>query len=194
MFRKKTQIAIILIVFLVPVQTFADSAMETVKNQVNDLLTVLRSQADDAEKEASIRRIAGRFFDFTTLSRFTLGRNWRRLDPEQKKTFTNLYRKLLENVYMGKLLQYTDQRVVYDRDLPLTDTRTEIQTRLISDSTEIPITYKMTNTGESWKVYDLVIENVSLVQNYRSQFTSILRDKSPEEMLETLRKKVQSTG
>jgi len=193
MSRKTTLVTVVILLVLHTAPALADSAMTAVQKQVGDLLTILRSRTDDVQKEASIRNLANRFFDFNTLSRLTLGRNWRKLDAKQQETFTELYRKLLENVYINKLLQYTDQKVVYDRELPLTDTMAEVQSRLISENSEIPISYKMIKSDDSWKIYDLVIENVSLVQNYRSQFTGILRDKSPGEMLEILRKKIQST-
>ena len=79
-----------------------------------------------------------------------------------------------------------------DKTLPLTDRRAEVHTTLISSDSKLPIPYKMIKNGGAWKVYDLVIENISLVGNYRSQFSAILRDKTTGQMLEKLRQKITS--
>jgi len=79
-----------------------------------------------------------------------------------------------------------------DKTLPLTDRRAEVHTTLISSDSKLPIHYKMIKNGGAWKVYDLVIENISLVGNYRSQFSAILRDKTTGQMLEKLRQKITS--
>ena len=90
---------------------------------------------------------------------------------------------------MGRLLEYKNEKVVFEKETQLTDTRTEIQTHIVTSTKEIPIYYRLILKDSRWKVYDLIIENVSLVKNYRSQFGSILKKKSPDELLEILREK-----
>jgi phospholipid transport system substrate-binding protein len=98
---------------------------------------------------------------------------------------------VLEKAYADKLLAYTNEKVLFDREVRITDTRVEVRTRIVTSSKEIPINYRVLQGGGTWKVYDVVIENVSLVQNYRSQFSDILSKNTPEQLLETLRKKVK---
>jgi len=96
-------------------------------------------------------------------------------------------------VYMGRILQYTDEKVVFGKLSPLRKNRVEVQSKIVtSDGREIPIFYRMIEKGGSWRVYDVVIEGVSMVKNYRGQFKQILAKKTPDQLLETLRKKVSS--
>jgi phospholipid transport system substrate-binding protein len=91
---------------------------------------------------------------------------------------------------MGQLLKYTDEKVVFYRQSMLSDTKAEVDSNVVSSDKTIPITYRLIQRDGDWKVYDLVIEGVSLVSNYRTQFNDILSRQTPAEMLVILRKKV----
>ena len=180
---------------LMPIQAHADSALDTVKSRVGQVLAVLGDPAlkADSAKPAKIKQLRAIFdktFDFGELSRSTLSRNWEKLKPEQQKEFTDLYRALLEKVYVDLLLQYKDQQVVFGKERGLGENRVEVDTKMISGSTETPINFRLVSKGSEWWVYDFVIENISVVSNYRSQFGRILTKQSPEEMLASLRKQV----
>ena len=101
------------------------------------------------------------------------------------------FRRVLEKAYIDKILAYTNEKIVYERETMISGTQAEIQTKVITASKEIPMTYKVILKGGSWKVYDVVVENISLVLNYRTQFNDILAKNKPEELLEILRKKVK---
>ena len=179
---------------LLPLPVQAASAMQTVEIEVNQLISVLGDKSltgttGEDKKKAAVRIISDRLFDFGSLSKFTLGRDWKRLTPNQREEFVSLYRKLLESVYMGRLLEYKDEKVIFLKEKKLSDTRMEVQTRIVTSTKEIPIHYRLILRQGQWRVYDLIIENVSLVKNYRSQFGSILKKKSPDELLEILREK-----
>ena len=183
----------LLVLSMTPVQVRADTALDTVKSRINQVLAVLRDPAfkSDSDKEAKKKRLRAIFdstFDYLELSRATLSRNWDKLKPEQQKDFMQLYRTLLENVYMDTILSYKDQEVVFGKERSLGENRVEVDTKLISGSTETPINFRLVSKGSDWWVYDFVIENISVVSNYRSQFGRILTKQSPEEMLESLRK------
>ncbi|NIO03429.1 MAG: ABC transporter substrate-binding protein [Proteobacteria bacterium] len=188
---KKGRIGLALIVFLVfPFSIHAGVPLETTQANVNKVLKVLgdASLQEEAKKE-KIRSISNEMFDWNALSRLTLGRNWKKLNDAQRKEFMELYREILEGAYMGKLLDYTNEKVVFHKETMLSKNKAEVQTKIIAKNAEIPLHYRMIQRGGSWKVYDLIIEGVSLVKNYRSQFNEILRKKSPEELLKLLRKK-----
>ena len=196
---KKIICAVILAAALLPpVSTRADtSALQTVEQCVHQLQQVLGDKAlngtsGEEQKKEAIRSISGNLFDFRQLSRFSLGAGWRRLNPEQQKTFVDLYRQLLEGIYMGRLLQYKDEKVVFKNELALSDTRREVQSEVIRAGGNIPMDYRLVNEHGVWKVYDVIIENASLARNYRAQFNSILSKDSPEQLLDILRRKVEA--
>lgn len=185
---------ILLLCLVVPVVAFAGSALETVKTQADRVLEVLRDPALKPEsakklKVERIRSISDKMFDFTELSKRTLAKNWDAFNPDQQKEFVRLYRSLLEDAYADKILSYSDEKIVFSREVPLTEKTSEVQSSVLRKNGEIPIYYRVVLKGGTWKVYDVVIEGVSLISNYRSQFREILMNKQPESLLETLRKK-----
>ena len=119
--------------------------------------------------------------------------NWNKLNAAQRQEFVQLFRQVLEKAYIDKILAYTDEKIVFDREIKLSENQSEVQTRVVTASKEIPISYRVILKDGAWKVYDVVIENVSLVQNYRTQFNDILAKNTPEQLLEILRKKVKGT-
>jgi phospholipid transport system substrate-binding protein len=130
-------------------------------------------------------------FDFSELSKRTLTQHWSKFTPEQQKEFINLYKSLLEDSYADKILMYTDEKILFTKEIPLTEKTAEVQSTVIRKTDEIPIYYRVILKDGIWMIYDVVIEGVSLINNYRSQFREILVNKPPESLLETLRKKVK---
>lgn len=186
--------AAILLLLLPPTAAVAGPALEAVKMQTDNVLKVLRDPALRPEsarstKTAKIRSISEKMFDFTELSKRTLGKNWDAFRPEQQKEFVQLYRSLLEDAYTDKILAYTDEKIVFIKELPLTEKTVEVQSAVQRKNGEVPIYYRVILKNGVWRVYDVIIEGVSLVSNYRSQFKEILINKSPDSLLETIRKK-----
>jgi len=181
---------------LFPVSAFATSPLETIQTQVNRALEVLRDPALKAEsakaaKEKKIWAILDGIFDYTELSKRTLARHWKRFSPDQQGEFTRLFGKLLGTVYMDRIIAYKDEKVVFGKVSQISDKTAEVQSEVVRSSKSIPIHYRMILENGEWKVYDVVIEGVSLVQNYRSQFREILMNKPPEDLLKILREKVR---
>jgi phospholipid transport system substrate-binding protein len=119
-----------------------------------------------------------------------LAQNWNKFNPEQQKEFTELYTSVLEDAYANKIMAYTDEKIDFSKEVPLTGNTVEVQSTVLRKNGDIPIYYRVIMKDGSWRVYDVVIEGVSLVNNYRAQFREILANKPPESLLETLRKKV----
>ncbi len=169
----------------------ADEPLKIIETRVDRIVKILGNKGlDEDVKVKQLEMAANETFDYVYLSRMTLGRNWLKLDDGQRSEFVELYRQLLEKNYMGQLLKYTDEKVVFDRQTLLSDTKAEVDSNIVSSDKKIPITYRLIQRGGDWKVYDLVIEGVSLVSNYRTQFNDILSRQTPSEMLAILRKKV----
>jgi len=192
---------IVLIIALVAlnlssVSAFSAIPLETIKPQVDQALEVLRDPALKAEsakaaKEKKIWEILDSVFDYTELSKRTLAQNWKKLSPDQQKEFISLFGKLLGSVYMDRIIAYKDEKVVFGKVTQISDKSAEVQSEVVQSSKSIPIHYRMISRNGEWKVYDVVIEGASLVQNYRSQFREILTNKTPEDLLKTLREKTR---
>lgn len=193
--RKHIALVTLLFCVWVPAHVFAGMPTDDVRNCVNEALDILRDPAlkGDAkkqEKEAKIRSLSAKMFDFQELSKRTLGRHWKTLSPDQRQEFMSLYRRILEDAYMEKIVAYTDEEIVFDNEIPLSEKTAEVRTTVRTKTADVPIHYRVIQSGGTWKVYDVVIEGVSLINNYRSQFREILSDKTPEDLLEVMRKKV----
>jgi len=194
---KKTMVmALILGVFVLSSAAYAATPLETIKGNVNRVLDILRDpvlqkKASVEEKKQKLRAAYYDMFDERELSRRCLSRNCAKLNSDQQKEFVHLFHQILENTYSERILAYKDEKIVFDRESSLSPTQSEVYTRIITASSEVPISYRLILLNDNWKVYDVVIENVSLVQNYRSQFDEILAKNSPEKMLEILRNKLK---
>ena len=194
----KKQIAVlnitIFLLFSLPV--YAGAPLDTVQANVNKVLETLRdpklkvAAAKEIKKE-KLRLIYERMFDDVEFSKRTLARHWNSINLTQRQEFVQLFRQVLEKAYIDKILAYSDEKIVFDRETMVSVSQTEVQTRIVTSSKEIPISYKMIMKGSDWKIYDVVIENVSLVLNYRTQFNDILEKNTFEQLLEILRKKVK---
>jgi phospholipid transport system substrate-binding protein len=169
----------------------ADEPLKIIEIRVDRIVKILGDKGLEEDiKVKQLEMAANETFDYVYLSRMTLGRNWLKLDDGQRSEFVDLYRRLLEKNYMRQLLAYTDEKVVFDRQTMLSDTKAEVDSNVVSSDKKIPITYRLIRRDGDWKVYDLVIEGISLVSNYRTQFNDILSRQTPAEMLAILRKKV----
>lgn len=188
-------ILIPVLLLVLSLNALAATPKETVEAGVNKLLKTLEDPSFKAKpKDERIAIIGAEIetvFDFKELSRRTLGREWKKMTAEQQKEFVKLFRELLQGVYADRLLAYSDQKIIFDKEKMLKKGRAEVQSYLqTSDGKKIPLFYRLTNKSGSWKVYDVIIEGVSMVKNYRTQFRQILAKDSPDKLLEILRDKV----
>jgi len=194
MMRRMLPGLLILMLLVFPLHVEAGLPLDTVERHVNNVLDVLRDptlqgEANKEAKQKKIESIANQLFDYIALSRLTLGKSWKQFNREQQKEFVSLYRTILEKAYMDKILSYTDEKVIFDKELMLSEDKAEVQTKIITKSAEIPINYKVYLKDGEWRVYDVIIEGISLIKNYRTQFREILANNPPEEVLKILREK-----
>jgi phospholipid transport system substrate-binding protein len=195
--KKRIVVFCVLIIFVLSIPVYAGVPLNTVQTNVNNVLDILRNPKLKAEsaketKKEELRVIYKSMFDEVEFSKRTLARNWNKFNLAQQKEFTGLFEQVLEKSYIDKILSYTDQKIEFYKENMNSESQAEIQTKIITSSKEIPIFYRMILKDGKWKVYDVVIENVSLVQNYRTQFNDILIKNTPEQLLEILRKKVKA--
>jgi len=184
-------------IFFTPSGAVAGPVTERVKTTIDGALAVLRDPALQgkalrAERRARIRSSIEETIDFTEMSRRALGLNWRKRTPAERKEFTVLFSELLENSYISKIEQQTDEKVLYlGERINKKGTRAMVKTKVVTSAAEIPIMYRMMNKDGRWVAYDIVIEGVSLVSNYRTQFGKIIKRSSYEDLVGALRKKVE---
>jgi phospholipid transport system substrate-binding protein len=193
---KKTLVGSMLLVWLlVPLFAFAGVPLDTVKVNVTSVLEVLRDpklkgEAGRKAKEQRVQAAAEKLFDFVELSKRTLGLSWNNFTPEQRKEFVQLFENVLKDAYVEKITAYTNEQVNFTKEMALSETTVEVQSVVITKGSQIPIDYRVIKKETEWRVYDVVIEGVSLINNYRTQFREILGNNPPEKLLEALRKKV----
>jgi phospholipid transport system substrate-binding protein len=180
------------LVLLSPPALAATSPRAQVQETVDQVLAVLRDQALDGQprREALSRLIRARF-DFTIMSQRTLGKYWKDASVQERTRFIALYADLLEASYIGRIEAYVDETVSYlgervDGDLA------EVDTKIHSGNIDIPISYRMTLENGQWYVYDVIIEEVSLIKNYRSSYGEIVRKEGYAGLLTRMEEKINS--
>jgi len=184
------------VLLILPLQVYAEGAKGTVEVQINKMLARMQEpsfkELPRDGKLAEIRKIINEIFDYQELSKRTLGRDWKKFNPQQQTEFVDLFSKLLENVYADRILAYTHEKIEYGKETELRKDQAEVESYIITtDNKKVPLFYRLTLESGKWRVYDVVIEGVSMIKNYRGQFRDILAKKSPEDLLQTLREKVK---
>jgi len=180
-------------------QADAGVPTEQIKATVDKALTVLKDPhlkppAKLTERRDHLRQILFARFDFREMAKRALGANWRRRTPQEQEEFVRLFTALLERAYAEIIESYTDEKIVYVNeriDGTYADVGSKVQT---SRGEEYTINYKVHRVGNEWKVYDIIAENISLVNNYRSQFNRVIANSSYEELLRRLRDKLEYAG
>ncbi len=157
------------------------SATAMVKRTAERMLGALETQRAEIDADPRliynlVGSILAPHFDFELITQAAVGRDWRKATPAQRKALVKGFREVLVRTYAKSLLKYSGEKVVYKKETPGTRKGTVlVQTQVQAPgSTPIPIDYRLHRKSGSWKVYDVVIENVSLISNYRTQFRSVL--------------------
>jgi phospholipid transport system substrate-binding protein len=167
---------------------------EQVRSATDRVLKVLQDPElkqptrGDARRQ-QIRAIADEIFDWQETGKRALARHWQGRSPGERQEFSALFADLVERSYISKIEQYSGERVVYTGETVDGDQAT-VRTKLITKSnTEIPVDYRMQKDGDRWRAYDVVIEGVSLVSNYRTQFNRIIQQSGYGELVNKLKAK-----
>jgi phospholipid transport system substrate-binding protein len=176
---------------------YAATALETIKAPIDQIVTILKDPQyrDDAKKdeqEAKLWPIIHQIFDFTEVSKRALARNWRKFTPEQRKAFTNAFTDLLGNSYLDKMQggEYKNVSVVFFDEKKLSEVKSQVRSKIISRDQELPVSYNLKLKKTGWRIYDVKVEGVSLIKNYRLQFNRNLKTNSPDELIWQIEKKV----
>jgi phospholipid transport system substrate-binding protein len=162
-------------------------AVERVHRTLDD--PALRGDARLGDRRVAVRKIANEIFDFSEIAKRSMARHWQPLSEAQRTEFVGLFADLLERSYISKIETYGGEKIQYTAERADGDFAT-VSTRIVTkNGTEVPVDYRMIKRADRWLVYDVSIEGVSLVSNYRTQFNKIIQTTSYNELVSKLRNK-----
>ena len=188
-----------LVLSLSSVGAHAGLPTDQIKSTVEKALVVLndprlKPPAKLKERRDQLRQILFARFDFTEMAKRALGSNWRRRTPQEQEEFVRLFTDVLERTYAEIIESYTDEKIVYVNER-IDGTYADVGSKILtSKGEEYSINYKAHLISNESKVYDVVAENISLVNNYRSQFNRVIANASYEELVRRLRDKSEFVG
>lgn len=148
----------------------------------------LKGPGQLSHRRRLLEEVIGERFDYEEMSKRTLAAHWKPLTQSERQEFVQLFKTFLSDQYAARIEGYAGERVVYLSERTI-DGYAEVRTRLVSDKLDFPMDYRMTNKDGTWYAYDVIVDGVSLVMNYRSQFTKIIAESSFQELLRRLRER-----
>jgi phospholipid transport system substrate-binding protein len=179
---------------LTPAALRAGVPTDQVRQTADRVLSVLqdsrlKSPDKQQERRAQIRQIVANRFDFGEMAKRSLGSNWQKISNDDRREFVELFTELLEKSYADQIESYNGEKIVYGRENVSQD-QADVNTKIVTKKgEEIAVNYKLRSNGGDWKVYDVVIEDISIVNNFRSQFNRILANASFADLLKKLQSK-----
>ena len=172
----------------------AGAPTDEIRTAIDKGVQILKSAKLDSSKQRvqvidQLREIVYTRFDFEEMAKRSLGSHWRRLSPQQQKEFVTVFTELLETTYADKIDLYEGQQVEYVGET-IDKNYAEVNTRVIGKNREnYSVDYRLHQVGGKWRIYDVVAENISLVNNYRSQFNRVVVNSSVEELIKRIKQK-----
>ncbi|HEV8474339.1 MAG TPA: ABC transporter substrate-binding protein [Methylomirabilota bacterium] len=195
--RSLAVIVLVLAVVAAPLTAGAGAPTEQLKTQVDRVMKVLDDPAlkdKPKERRGIVRKIADDIFDFGETAKRSLGRHWTARTPTEREEFVKLFGDLLERSYISKIEMYGGERIQYTGD-KIEGDQASVQSKLITkQGSEMPIEYRMLRKSDRWLVYDVIIEGVSLVSNYRTQFNKIIQTSSFAELVKKMKSRQEELG
>jgi len=169
------------------------SPMAVTQEMVNRALEIMANKAAPLQqRRRDLREVVENQFDFTEMSRSALGYHWRNLSPDQRNQFTQLFTAFIEEAYLNKIQDYSGQQVRFDGQTPLGQGYMQINTAIVQpDKSPIAVNYLLEQKGDSWKIYDVTVDAISIIANYRNQFNRVINEKGFSQLMADLRQKQQ---
>lgn len=189
-------VVVMLFFIQTPGHTEIQSPRAALQGPIDEIIKVLndpgyKTPDQRADQRNKIWEIANPMFDFTEISRRSVGKPWIKFSEQEKIRFTEVFSKFFGATYIDKLQgEYNNEKIDIGKELIKGD-RALVQTRLLRESTAVALDFRLKHSGGQWKIYDVLVENgVSLVKNYRVQFSSALQKESPAQLIENLEKRL----
>lgn len=163
---------------------------DDVRTSVEAIMKILKNEQLDKEaKRTQMSTVINKRFDFRAMSQRTLATNWKKTTDDEKQQFVGLFSQLIENSYVGKIESYTNEKVDYPGE-KVKGRKAVVETLIITSSADIPVNYKVYQKGDQWLVYDVIIEGVSLISNYRSSYQEIVKKEGFDGLLTKMQEKI----
>ena len=167
-----------------------NSPTDDIRASVDAIIAILKDeQLDHAGKRTEIKTVVNKRFDFRAMSQRTLATNWKKTTDEEKNQFVDLFSQLIENSYVGKLDSYTNEKVDYTGE-KVDGRKAVVETIIITSTADVPVDYRVYNKDDQWLVYDVIIEGVSLISNYRSSYQEIMKNEGFAGLLAKMQEKI----
>ena len=180
-----------MLVITIPPVFAASGPKAQVEETVEAVIALLKDKSLEREmRREKIRKLIYDRFDFQLMSQRTLSTNWRKASAEQKDRFTQLFSQLLEWSYISRIEAYTNEKVEYMGE-KIKKNRAQVNTVILSAGTEIPVNYRLINKDDEWLVYDVIIEEISLISNYRSSYRTIAKRDGIDGLLVQMEQKIE---
>ena len=197
MVRERLWLSFLVVAFTVilvwnPGVAMASQVTEDVKDTIDKVIEIVGREDLKNNKGArreALREVIDQRFNYHQMVRRALAKNWKSRSDQERRKFTGLFKKLLENSYASKLESYSDETINFTDEV-IKGKYALVKTKVVRKATTITVDYKLINGNGVWKIYDFVIEGVSMVRNYRSQFSKIIRKDSYEGLVRKLTDKV----
>lgn len=196
--KQRLFVALFVIVLILICQSASASPgpMMQMEKAVDDILVIMQDKSLEQpefkqERRSRIVAIVKRNFDFKEMSRRTLARYWKTLSAKEQDDFVGLFTKLLEKTYIDRVDTYSDEKVVFKKET-IKGKKALVYSDFIKDNKEIPVNYKLKNNKGQWMVYDVIVEGVSFIRNYRTQFQSIIEKEKYAGLVTRMEEKVKS--
>src|SRR5271154_7352555 len=170
-----------------------DSAMTVTQTMVNHALEIMANKATPLQqRRRQLRQGVESNFDFTEMSRSALGYNWRSLTPDQRAKFTQLFTSFIEDAYLSKIQDYSGQQVQFQGETSLGQGYTQINTNIVQPGKNpIAVNYLLLQKDNGWKIYDVTVDAISIIANYRNQFNRVINEKGFDQLMADLQAKQQ---
>jgi len=170
----------------------AASVTDGLKSTIDRVITIVtdpKYKEDSEARRKKLRTVINPKFNYVEMGKRSLSHEWKKLTPKQRKEFVTLFEKLLENSYAAKIESYHDEQINYLDEI-IKGKYAMVKTQVVRKAEAVGVDYKLLKTNDQWQVYDFIIEGVSMIRNYRSQFSKIIRKDSFQALLDKMSKKV----
>ena len=197
MMKALAVIGLVVAVALGPLAAWAGAPTDQLRAQVDRVLKILDDPAlkdKPKERRVVVRKVADDIFDFGETAKRSLGRHWAARTPTERDEFVKLFGDLLERSYISKIELYGGEKIQYTGDKIEGDQASVLSKLVTKQGSEVPIEYRMLKKGDRWLVYDVIIEGVSLVSNYRTQFNKIIQTSSYADLVKKMKSRQEELG
>lgn len=182
---------------LVSANASASDAMGEVKATVDQVLRILNNpeyKSAPAQRRQKLRSVISGHFDFAEMARSALGFHWRSLSEQQRREFVPVFTSLMEEAYMSRIESYSGQQIQFLREISEGSGYSEVYTNILQEGAQpISVNYRLEQTDSGWKVYDVMVDGISLVENYRNQFNRVINRNGYDWLVERIKKIVNQS-